>query len=71
MFSQIDDSSARLKGKFFRIELPPKGALGDSKEQYPIFAGWGACKSCGCPGYIKSGDGSTCKNCSHHFNQHR
>lgn len=36
-----------------------------------IFAGWGACRSCECRGYIKSGDGSTCKNCGHHFSQHR
>lgn len=53
-----------------RLQLRPKGVAGDPQEQDPIFGGWGSCRSCGCSGYIKSGDGNTCR-CGHHFSQHR
>lgn len=42
-----------------------------SKSVQPVFAGWGACKSCGCTGYLSKGDGHTCKSCGHHFTQHK
>ncbi len=36
-----------------------------------VRAGWVSCRSCNCKGYTKSGDGSTCGTCSHHYSQHR
>lgn len=35
-------------------------------------AGWGACKSCSCTGFIeKSKSDMICLNCQHHYSQHR
>jgi len=37
-----------------------------------VFAAWGACRSCACTGYIQGGPGyQNCKNCLHHFSQHK
>lgn len=37
-----------------------------------VIAGWGACKSCSCSGFIrKSGDICGNPDCGHHFNQHK
>lgn len=70
MLSRIHESTTSVQDKPFRVELPPKGVPSDSQEQDSVFAGWGACKSCDCRGYVKSGDRDTC-TCGHHFKQHR
>jgi len=35
-----------------------------------IISGWGSCRACKCRGYTKSGDGTTCGTCGHHFDRH-
>lgn len=71
MLSRNENDTSMQKRTFFNIDTP-KGALGDPQEQEPMFLGWGACRSCGCTGYISAGGGShTCKGCGHHFSQHK
>jgi len=72
MLSGNENTPSMQKGNFFKAALSPKGMIGDPQEHNPIFAGWGACKSCGCSGYIQGGAGyQSCKTCGHHFSQHR
>lgn len=72
MLSGNENVPSLQKDTFFKVERPPKGVLGDPKKQEPIFAGWGACRSCGCSGYIQGGAGyQNCKSCGHHFSQHK
>jgi hypothetical protein len=43
-----------------------------NETQEHIVSGWGPCKSCDCSGYVSKGEGIyTCKDCDHHFSQHR
>lgn len=52
------------------FKFPPLGKIEDEHDRPPMYAGFGACKSCSCKGYIKSGDGETCGNCRHNYYQH-
>jgi hypothetical protein len=52
------------------IEFPLTGSLGDSQRLDTIRAGWGACKSCGCTGYVRGATVNICK-CGHHYSQHK
>ncbi len=72
MFFRNDASPTSLKTAIFKAELPPAGLFEDPQERDPIFAGWGACRSCDCSGYIQGGPGyQNCKSCGHHFSQHK
>jgi hypothetical protein len=39
-------------------------------DDHGMVAGWGACKSCSCPGYTRGNKADICK-CGHHFSQHK
>lgn len=53
------------------VEFPSRTDGNDNSKRDRIYAGWGSCRSCSCRGYTKSGDGSTCGTCRHHYDQHR
>jgi hypothetical protein len=72
MVSRIEKIPAMPQNNAVAMELSPSIIFGDPKEQDTIFMGWGACKSCGCTGYVQGGAGyQNCKACSHHFSQHK